>query len=273
MTLNTGCCTANFNQGWPKFASMIIQVTPDDGGAVVALWAPASAVLPSGGTIDVDGEYPFDDVMTVTVNASKDAIPLQLRIPSWATAATVNGTKAANGTMYRVVCDPLQTTVVTIRFNPEIRLERWTKVDAMGANANGSVVSIHRGALMYSMPIQGNFTQIATWSTEGADYEVVPADGEKWAVALDMSHTPLSFVRPGYKDGAAPFNHTEWPCYIDATVRDVSTWKTLDNSAAPPPTSPACNRTDVCGKPRAVRLVPHGGTDLRIGEMPLAYGV
>jgi len=43
-----------------------------------------------------------------------------------------------------------------------------------------------------------------------------------------------------------------------------------DNSAAEPPASPACGTAGTCGKSTTVQLVPHGGTDLRIGEFPLA---
>jgi hypothetical protein len=41
------------------------------------------------------------------------------------------------------------------------------------------------------------------------------------------------------------------------------------NSAAPPPLSPACKSAS-CGAPKKVTLVPHGYTELRIGEFPLA---
>ena len=45
---NYGCCTANFNQGWPKFAHSIFYVDARDGGVVIATWAPAEATYPDG---------------------------------------------------------------------------------------------------------------------------------------------------------------------------------------------------------------------------------
>merc|ERR1719483_1542097 len=42
---NYGCCTANFNQGWPKFANRLVYAT-HDGVAAVAVYAPAMAKLP-----------------------------------------------------------------------------------------------------------------------------------------------------------------------------------------------------------------------------------
>ena len=73
-------------------------------------------------------------------------------------------------------------------------------------------------------------------------------------------------------DGAAPFNHSGWPSAILAPLRTLTadSWPIEANSAAPPPVSPACEAS-VCG-PREMRLlVPHGGTELRIGELPVAY--
>ena len=50
---NYGCCTANFNQGWPKFAHSIFYVDARDGGVVIATWAPAEATYPDGTRVRV----------------------------------------------------------------------------------------------------------------------------------------------------------------------------------------------------------------------------
>jgi len=51
----------------------------------------------------------------------------------------------------------------------------------------------------------------------------------------------------GYKAGNAPFNHTDWPVYIEAVVRTVDGWNEVDNSADLPPSSPACTSSNSCG--------------------------
>lgn len=99
---NYGCCTANFNQGtvhlrvilvvrnmpgWPKFANMLFFTTPS-GDVAVGAFAPASAVLPGGHSIDMDTTFPFEDTVRVTLVA-KSPIQLLLRIPGWATNVTV----------------------------------------------------------------------------------------------------------------------------------------------------------------------------------------
>ncbi len=72
--------------------AMYVFFTTQDGGVAVGLFAPASAALPNGGTIVLDTAYPFDDVVTVTVTTTQ-AMPLYLRVPVWASSATlsVNG--------------------------------------------------------------------------------------------------------------------------------------------------------------------------------------
>jgi len=115
---NYGCCTANFHQGWPKFASMLMYSAPD-GGAVVALYAPASATFPGGATVDIETQYPFEDEANITVTASK-TMAIYLRIPVWAVGATVNGVAAANGTMWKGSAAK-GVTVFRVQFNPRTR--------------------------------------------------------------------------------------------------------------------------------------------------------
>jgi len=115
---NFGCCTANFHQGWPKFANSLFHFAPD-GGVVVSMWAPAAAKLPSGATVEVDTTYPFGDDATVTVRAVAGT-PVYLRIPGWAVKATVNGAAAANGTLFRGVATG-GADVFAVAFRSETR--------------------------------------------------------------------------------------------------------------------------------------------------------
>merc|ERR1719440_1226938 len=161
-------------------------------------------------------------------------------------------------------------TKFTVAFNPAVRLEEW----------DGGAVSVHRGALLYSLPITPNYTVYAHHfgsDTQSNDYYLQPTT--PWQFALDVDPSALSksivFSAPGYKEGTAPFNHSNWPTELTATLRSLPSWGTALNSAAVPPTSPACTHAATeaapCGSAEKHLLVPHGGTELRIGEMPLAY--
>jgi hypothetical protein len=260
---NFGCCTANFHQGWPKFANMIMYSTPD-GGAAVGLYAPASGLLPGGVKVDIDTQYPFEDAAIITVSTAK-TIPVYLRIPGWAAGATVNGSPAANGTMWRGVAGQGDTKF-QVDFKPRLRLQQW----------DHGAVSVHRGALMYSLPIAANYTVFAHhFGSENMsnDYFLTPTS--PWQYALDVDPRSLNesllFVNHGYVPGAAPFNHSNWPSEIRAHLRPLPSWGIYEHSAAETPTSPACaQQSSQCGPSQVHSLVPHGGTDLRIGELPLA---
>ena len=196
--------------------------------------------------------------------------PVSLRIPDWASQATVDGLPAANGTVYHTPngAKASGSTTFKVDFNPEIRVE---------TGFNGAV-SVHRGALMFSLPITANYTQYGHHFggvDQSNDYSLTPT--MDWAYALDLT-APMKFVQQsGYVDGSAPWNHTGWPVMIAVKLRPVTKDWVLDtNSAAALPEGPVCAGamgTKVaweCGQPKSIYLVPHGGTDLRIGEFPLS---
>jgi len=148
---NFGCCTANFVQGWAKFASNILMQSHEDGGVVVAVLAPVRAVL-EGVTVEVVTDYPFGDDLQVHVDVtSSSAVPVHIRIPGWATGATVaigtqKAAQATNGTFHKVLCAPGSTTI-SVELNPVIRVEREWGVQArqgptpVAYSASGASVS------------------------------------------------------------------------------------------------------------------------------------
>ena len=202
----TPCCTANHNQGWPKLAMATVLASPaPDNGIVVSVYAPVNATMPArvgggggggGGRtrVSVVTDYPFGDDVTVIVTTSKAAttrdessngsgsgsraepavpslaaVPLWLRIPEWATNATVsvNGAtpvRAVPATYHRVLCPAAAgrskgsvaatttttttTTVVHLALNPEIVVETgWGGYN--GTDLHAAVVV--RGPLLYAL--------------------------------------------------------------------------------------------------------------------------
>ena len=89
---NFGCCTANFHQGWPKFAASLWMASHDGGLAAVA-YSPCEVRTVVGSTpvhLSEATEYPFRGLVRITVNpATEISLPLRLRIPSWADSAEV----------------------------------------------------------------------------------------------------------------------------------------------------------------------------------------
>ncbi len=88
-----GCCTANMHQGWPKLVKHLVMATADGGLALMA-YGPCTAQveLDSGVRVQlaVATEDPFKGRITVHVGVDRPAtFPLLLRIPAWATGATL----------------------------------------------------------------------------------------------------------------------------------------------------------------------------------------
>lgn len=166
---------------------MAVLSSHKDNGAVVALLAPVVAQLPSGMTVTVDTMYPFEDTATITctVPSGSSDTPIYIRVPSWSGDATLNGEKVEAGTLVKRVCSSHKsnvaagtTTSFVLKLAPDIRLEKWVsfsppcdrckmffishahefkkKGDLQG---NASAVSVLRGALLYSLPIEAKFTQ------------------------------------------------------------------------------------------------------------------
>ncbi len=276
---NYGCCTANFNQGWPKFSHLLAFRRPQTGGIVVGVWAPVTVSLGGGATLEVQTDFPFGDSATVTVSGVKAGTPVELRIPAWADKATVDGAPVANGTFFKTAISgsggSKPTASFQVEFNPAVRVEEWF---------NGAI-SVHRGALMYSLPIEGNYTVYGHHfgtAAQSNDYYMEPTVDWAYAIDLDDPAAPeksLEFHRVSeYKAGSAPFNHTGWTVMVKAKLRAVqSGWGEVANSAAAPPAGPVCagaprgNGTWQCApEAKEVWLVPHGGTDLRMGELPVS---
>lgn len=199
-------------EGWPKFAQSVFFVEPGGGYAprgmsggptdavVVASLVPASATLPTsvagavGGTIETSSSYPFEDSATITVSGTSMAVTVKVRIPGWATKATLNGKPAANGTLVAVECSATagpnragkqsaprspralmhgsisrdKACKIVVALNPEVVVERgWgfvpNSTDSEPATNGASIV---RGPLVFALHPRENRTVVKNYSQD-----------------------------------------------------------------------------------------------------------
>ena len=249
------------------------------GGAAVSLLGPFSATV-GDLSIESDTDYPFGDSVTLTVSGnSAGAVPFYVRIPSWATQATIslNGgaptaVGAANGTMYKLELPPtLANNTVLLTLNPAIY------VDSVGVLYNGAV-TVHRGALTYGMAL-GEFRNVTTrWPTPAADHPVLEDftlnSTTPWnvAVIVDPAKADLTpfftFSRAGPYNASQPWDHANPQLRITARARQLPAWGLDRGAAAAPPASPACAAPGACGEPFEVTFVPYGMQHLRMAVLP-----
>jgi len=188
---NYGCCTANLSQGWPKFAAHLWMRTKDEGLAAVA-YAPSSVStnmrgIPIRAALETD--YPFRNGLRFTIVTERPVeFPLLLRIPGWATGATVqvgNGeaVPAERGAFHRIEQEWQGTTVVdlTLPMKPAV----W--------RGYHDAVAIERGPLVYALKIGEEWRHIHEdqpyRELPHADWEVFPTT--LWNYALDVDEETL----------------------------------------------------------------------------------
>jgi len=257
------CCTANFNQGWPKFAAHLWMATPDEGLAAVA-FGPSEVSTTIGNsqvTIREETDYPFSGEIEFEVRTSSPkAFPLMIRIPGWAAGAelSLNGT-----TPQRVIPGSFHTISRTWRNNEKVTLILPLR-PRISRRYNNSA-AIHRGALTMSLRIDSEWKQIRG-RKPAADYEVYPRSKWNYALIIDPERPEISLGLEEKSVDMPCFSEDKAPVVMTAKARELPEWVMTGASAAPPPESPVTSSQPV----EEITLIPYGSAKLRITEFPVA---
>ncbi len=259
---NFGCCTANLHQGWPKFVSNL-WMTNKDGGLVVAAYAPSEVKANvRGGEVVLreETEYPFRGTVRLTVIADgARQFPLLLRVPGWAKATTV---KINGGALTPVGAATVRDGFYTVRRNwrggdrVEITFEMEPHVTHWYHNS----VVFERGPLVFSLPLDGDWSEVKRYAEKSADWEVKP--GKPWNLAVKLGDCTAK-AREG-EIGETPFDVKNAPIALQIEGRQIPQWTEQENSAGPLPVSPVSSTS----APERLTLVPYGAAKLRITAFP-----
>ncbi len=251
-----GCCTANFNQAWPKLTmSAFLQ---SESGIVSAALAPASVETKIGGhavRVTLDTQYPFRGALRYTVEVSEPTeFDLTIRIPSWAKTATVDGEAARPGAFH----------TIHKTWSGKETVEAALEFDCVLVDRPRGMKVLWRGPLLYSVAIRERWEK----------WEYVRNDVERKFPYCDYQVYPESewnygFARePGFKVieqpiGAYPFGAQQPAVEIEAMLAPLD-WPEEYGVAAVEPASRKAQ-----GEARPVRMVPYGCARLRMTEMPV----
>jgi len=265
---NFGCCTANYHQGWPKFANSLWMLSGAQGdgredGLVAVAYAPCEVQtllknIPVRVTEETD--YPFRGQVRLTVVPdSPISFCLQLRIPGWANnaAVLVNGERLASpvpGTFARVERTWRAGDRVEIDFPMRVRTSSWF---------NDSI-AVERGPLVFSYGIGENWVKLGGNGLGSADWQVFPTSPWNYALDVDMNSPETTIKVAESPMGEGPFTGRHTPVRLLAPGRQVKSWRADDGAANPLPQSPL-----VSEEPKeTLTLIPYAAAKLRITAFP-----
>jgi hypothetical protein len=183
---NFGCCTANFPQAWPKFASSTWMRNGTSGFTCLS-FVPTAVTLP-GISITVDSLYPFAGAVSISAkNHGNDTISLYLRIPGW----VVNGTLSVSGAnvewraiqghqlqQVNVVPGTLVLITIDLKMQLQPELNQWV---------NDAVV-FSRGPIVFAVELEQRWTELKHYSFKSSDWSVNSSSEWTVAVVLDSVH-------------------------------------------------------------------------------------
>jgi hypothetical protein len=260
---NFGCCTANYHQGWPKFAASL-WMSPKEGGLAAVAYGPSevhATVNDVPVTISEQTNYPFSESVKFKITTQKEVkFPLLLRIPLWAdpVSIAVNGFKQRGiqpGNFFKIDREWKSGDTVDVVLGMNIRVDRGFHQSA----------SITRGPLVFSLMIGEKWKKLAD-KGQTADWSVEPKTPWNYALMLDGRKGGLGMTVEIHTMGDNPFTPAGTPIVLRAMARRVPDWKLENGSAGPVPDSPV----DASGPPEPVELIPFAAAKLRITAFPVA---
>ena len=251
---NFGCCTANFGQGWPKFA---LSAFLHRGDTVVSA-VPVPSELTDGGIhIVLETDYPFENRLVYTVETDRP-FTLVVRAPSFAENLTVNG-EAPSGELR-----------FSFRAGDRRTLELRFGVTPRFASRPHGLSAVRCGSLVFSVPIAYE-KRVHEYVRDGVerkapycDYEYLPRSDWNYAYCGSLSAPARKAV------GKVPFSSEAPPVVLRASVRKIG-WGYEDGYET------VCAKVPHCvvpvSEPEEVLLYPYGCAKLRMTELPVVDGI
>lgn len=252
-----GCCTANFNQGWPKFAWHAF--LKGENSILSATLAPARVCTTINGAsveVSLDTLYPFHDKGTYTVKTSAPVeFALEIRIPASVKTAIADGKPATPGSIVSIQRVWEGTTTVELKLEFDIVFEERPRDMAV----------LRRGPLYYSVAIEEEW-KMHEYERHGivrkfpyCDYEIYPkspwnyafGEGELTVTEHEIADFPFSSAHPPVEI-TAPLYQIDWG--YEEGYNDVCA--KVPHSREP------------ISETMPVKMKPYGCTNLRMTELP-----
>lgn len=256
---NFGCCTANFNQGWPKFAASVFMKNENE--LVNAAIAPCTVHTAMHGvpvTVSLTTDYPFRDTLVYRVSVAQPVrFSLGIRLPEWAEKVTVDGTETEERGL----------KMLERKWSGETEIKvTLTRTPYLQVRPNG-LLALNYGPLTFSMPIEAEWEK-KEYEKDGVERKYPYCDyllHRKGDFGFAFASTRFSVVEEPMTD--MPFGEHRPPLKILAELVPIH-WgfgDGCDSVCAKIPED--CRPT---GPVRRIAFQPYGSTMLRMTELPIA---
>lgn len=247
---NFGCCTANFNQAWPKFALSAFMHNND---TVINVLPVPSELKADDKHIKIETNYPFENSFKYTVEAEKE-FTFKIRIPSFAENLTVNG-KNATGEELSFEIKAGEKLEIYMKFDTHPYFEKRPN----------DLNTVKCGSLVFSVPVK--FEKIMyEYEKDGVerkfpycDYEFVPTSDWNYAYcnsSLEVQNNEISNI---------PFSSENPPIVIKANVKKIN-WGLEDGYETVCAKLPESR--EAISNEEEITLYPYGCAKLRMTELP-----
>lgn len=248
------CCTAALNRIVPNYVMHLWMATYDNGLAATH-YGPCKVAALAGDRVPVEiscqTDYPFNEVITMTVQPSRAAtFPLSFRIPGWCRnpELRVNGSlleaaPTANG-FVRVERLWKPGDTIRLRFPMSAQVQTGRDQNARGA----PWASVSYGPLLFALPIP---------DTAGPN---TPDPAARWNYALDTQAAGIGVDRRPMPP------RWDWPSHAPLQLRVSAVpceWTPTPDQ--PLPSAPVANRRPA----QTITLIPYGCTKFRISMFPV----
>ena len=247
-----GCCTANFNQGWPKFA---LSAFMHNGDTVINSMLLPSSLCCDKADISLDTEYPFVNTMKYKVCAKKD-FTFEIRIPSFAKNLTVDGA-AVNCENLKFFFKKGEEKEFVVCFDTLSYIEKRPH----GLN------TVKCGSLVFSLPVSYE-KKMLEYERHGVerkfpycDYELYPTSD--WSFGL--SSDEILVERRGISTCAFSENSPAVVAKVKVKKIDWGYEDGFDTVCAKIPESNKATEDE-----REIEFIPYGCAKLRMTELPFA---
>ncbi len=248
---NYGCCTANFNQAWPKFA---LSVFMHDGDTVINAVPVPAELKTEDKYIKIETEYPFKNSFKYTVKAEK-SFTFKIRIPSFAENLNANG-KKVQGDMLSFDIGAGEEKEIVISFDTVPYFEKRPY----------DLNTVKCGSLVFSVPVKFE-KKMLEFERDGVerkfpycDYELIPVSDWNYAYCADALEIQRGEV------SEIPFSSENPPVTVKATVKKID-WGCEDGYET------VCAKIPESREPisdaEEILLYPYGCARLRMTEIPL----